>query len=251
MILFFVFIFGLIIGSFLNAVIFRLHNHESFLFERSHCMHCKHELSGLDLVPLFSFLALKGRCRYCHKKISWQYPLIELLTAIVFVLLALNYQNSIFDIHFVYSLVISSFLIVVAVYDFKHMEILDKVIYPALGIATIYNLAYGHLVQGLIGAAIVTGFFAAQYFVSKGRWIGFGDVKFGLLLGSLFGVKMSIIMLVIAYFLGAVVGVSLLASGKKKLSSELPFGVFLSISAIIMIVWGTRITEWYFNLIGL
>lgn len=254
-----IFIFGLIIGSFLNAVIYRLYVKESFLFTRSHCPHCNHELAAKDLVPLFSFLALQGKCRYCHKPISWQYPLVELLTAILFVA-AYNLHPTPYTLAF--QLVFISFLIVIAVFDYKHYLILDKVVFPALTLAVIWNIyldltthyslatTHSHFVSGLIGALVVSGFFALQYYISRGRWIGFGDVKLGLFLGSLFGVKSSIVMLFMAYALGAVVGLILIALDRKTLGSKLPFGVFLSISAIIMLLYGMHLTDWYFRLIG-
>ncbi|HEX9503792.1 MAG TPA: prepilin peptidase [Patescibacteria group bacterium] len=258
----FIFIFGLIIGSFLNAVIYRLKSGESFLFTRSHCPSCKHELAAQDLVPLFSFLLLRGRCRYCSKKISWQYPLIELSTAVSFILLALNLESGIWNLEFYYLLTVICFLIVIAVFDYKHYLILDKVVFPALGLAIIWNIyqdlaahslftTRSHFIAGILGALLVSGFFGLQYFVSQGRWIGFGDVKLGLFLGSLFGLKISIVMLVIAYFVGALVGVGLVLLNRKTFASKLPFGVFLSFSAIIMLLYGYQITDWYFKLIGL
>ncbi|OGE74074.1 MAG: hypothetical protein A3I07_01335 [Candidatus Doudnabacteria bacterium RIFCSPLOWO2_02_FULL_42_9] len=246
-----VFVFGLIVGSFLNAVIFRLHSSESIIRGRSHCVHCKHELSPMDLIPVVSFMILSGKCRYCHKKISWQYPLVELVTGLVFVLLALSSDFRLLTSEFWYLLTVICFLIIIAVFDFKHFLILDVVIYPALILATIYNLSTGFFVEGIIGALVISGFFAAQYFVSKGRWIGFGDVKLGLLLGSIFGLKLGLVMLLLAYFMGAIVGVGLLITGRKKLSSELPFGVFLSISAILIMLYGQDLADWYYNLLGL
>jgi leader peptidase (prepilin peptidase)/N-methyltransferase len=249
-ILFIIFLLGLIVGSFLNAVIFRLHSGESFVMSRSHCPHCDHELSAMDLIPVISYLLLSGKCRYCQKKISWQYPTVELLTAVIFVLIASNFVLPLTSIQFWVQVIMAGFLIVIAVFDLKHYLILDKVIFPALIIITAYNFYDGFLVNGLLGALLISGFFAAQYFISSGRWIGFGDVKFGLVLGSIFGWKVGIVMLVLAYFIGAIVGVILLIRKTKELKSELPFGVFLSIAAILMMIYGQRISEWYFGLIG-
>lgn len=252
MITFFAFILGLIIGSFLNAVIFRLYKEESFVADRSRCPHCRHELSAADLIPVLSFVMLGGRCRYCKKRISWQYPLVELATASIFVLLALNFQFPISSAQFWYQVTIASFLILIAVFDFKHYLILDKVVYPATAIVILWNLFSGEGIGGgLLSGIIISGFFAFQYFVSDGRWIGFGDVKFGFLLGNIFGIKLGIVMLVISYFIGAIVGLTLIFLKKKNLGSKLPFGVFLSISAIIMMLYGKQITDWYFRLIGL
>ena len=108
----------------------------------------------------------------------------------------------------------------------------------------------GQLVSGILGAVLVSGFFYLQYLFSKGRWIGFGDVKFGLLLGSLFGFPLALLVLLLAYCSGAMVGVSLIALGKKKLSSKLPFGTFLGFSAIIVLLYGDQIWNWYMKLIG-
>src|SRR5262249_11334368 len=106
-------------------------------------------------------------------------------------------------------------------------------------------------VDGVAAALIIAGFFAIQFYVSKGRWIGFGDVKLGLFLGCLLGIKLGLIMLLIAYWLGAVSGLILVGLGKKNLGSKLPFGSFLSLSAIIIILYGQLISNWYFRLLGL
>ena len=125
-----VFIFGLIVGSFLNCVVYRLEQDSSFLGGRSFCPLCKHKLSWRDLIPVFSFLILKGKCRYCQQKISWQYPLVELVTGFLF-FLVFHYTR--YDIpYIVYGLIITAFLIIIFVYDLKHYLIPDKVIYPAI-----------------------------------------------------------------------------------------------------------------------
>ncbi|OGE80636.1 MAG: hypothetical protein A2660_00815 [Candidatus Doudnabacteria bacterium RIFCSPHIGHO2_01_FULL_45_18] len=258
-----IFVLGLVVGSFLNVVVYRLHSGESVVFKRSHCPKCGHELAVLDLIPVVSFIWLNRSCRYCQTKISWQYPLIELTTAILFVLLAQNFQFSIFNFQFWYLLTVICFLIVIAVFDYKHYLILDKVIFPALALVTVWNIfldltthyslltTHSHFVSGLEGALLVSGFFGLQYFVSRGRWIGFGDVKFGLLLGSLFGFKLSLIFLLVSYAIGGAFGLILIVFGGKKLGSKLPFGVFLSASAIIMMLYGLKLTNWYFKLLGL
>jgi len=251
MTLIFVFIFGLIIGSFLNAVIFRLDSDGSVVMKRSHCMHCGHELEALDLIPVISFIFLLGRCRYCSRKISWQYPLVEIMTGIIFILLLISYQFQVINLKFIFDLVIVCFLVIIGVFDFKHYLILDRIVIPVLAIVIIRSIFFESILSSLIGACLVAGFFALQYYFSKGRWIGFGDVKFGLVLGVLFGLKMSIVMLIIAYFLGAIAGLTLIFLKRKNLSSQLPFGVFLSISAIIMILYGHHITDWYLKLIGI
>lgn len=269
MILIIIFLYGLIIGSFLNAVIFRLASGESFLFRRSpagrnpdrvspsgfarsHCRNCNKELQAKDLIPLFSFFYLRGRCRYCDSKISWQYPIVELATGIIFVLFALKFHMD-FGWALAYFLIIACFQIVIAVYDFNHYLILDKVLLPALALVLIYNLYLGwHFFWvGVLSGAGVAGFFLLQYFISRGKWIGLGDAKLGFFLGALAGWPQSVLLLMLAYFAGAVVGIVLVLAGRKRLSSKLPFGVFLSMSAIIIMLAGDPIMAWYLRLIGI
>lgn len=245
------FILGLIVGSFLNALIHRLHSGQSIVYDRSRCVHCKHLLSVWDLVPLFSFVLLRGKCRYCGKKISWQYPIVELATALIFILLAKNFEFQIADSEFWFQLVFACFLIVIAVYDLKHYLILDKVLVPASILASIYAVYKGEFWAGLIGVIIISGFFGLQYLASKGRWIGLGDVKLGIFLGLIFGVGQSLMLLLIAYCTGALVGIILIMKGQRQMSSQLPFGTFLAISAIIMLIYGPSLLAWYIRLLGL
>ena len=147
-----VFLTGLVVGSFLNCVIYRLNTKESFLFSRSHCPKCHHILKWYDLIPILSFIIVKGKCRYCKKKISWQYPLVEIATGIVF-LLILNYELRIMNYGFNLEIMLNSlflilnscFLIVIFVYDLKHYIIPDKIIYPAIITALIFNFQFSIL----------------------------------------------------------------------------------------------------------
>lgn len=255
------FIFGLIVGSFLNAVIFRLHANESFLSGRSKCMHCGHKLAAPDLIPLLSFLLLKGRCRYCQARISWQYPAVEFITGLSFGLIAMQFPQS--SLMLISELLFASVLIVIGVYDLKHFLILDKVVFPFLIVVFVLNLAVDFSSScllfslqcrtsgGLLAAALASGFFFLQYMLSKGRWIGFGDVKFGLLLGLIAGWPQILTVLFFAYIFGAVAGLILIAAGKKTLSSKLPLGTFLAFSGIFSMVVGQNLMLWYLALIGL
>lgn len=246
-----IFVFGLIVGSFLNAVIYRLHSGKSFLFDRSECPHCHHKISAKDLFPLFSFILLGGKCRYCKKNISWQYPIIELATGLVFILLARDFQFEIFNFQFLIQLFFASIFIIVAVFDLKHYLILDKVVLPAAAIALIYSFFAGNYVSAILSGLGFGGFFLFQYLISKGRWIGFGDVKFGLLLGLVLTWPLSLICLLLAYYAGAIVGIGLIAAGKKNFGSKLPFGTFLGFSGIITMLFGSGLVETYFKLLGL
>jgi leader peptidase (prepilin peptidase)/N-methyltransferase len=250
MIVFIFFIFGLIIGSFLNAVIFRFWEEKPIAMDRSICPHCKHVLSPFDLIPVLSFIFLRGRCRYCKKKISLQYPIVELVTGISFALLAIHHNLQPTTLDFWFQLVFIAFFIEIAVFDLKHYLILDKILLPASILAFVYAIYMHALIPGLIGVAIISGFFALQYFISGGKWIGFGDVKLGVFLGLVFGVGNGLVLLFFAYMTGAMVGLLLIWMGKKDLGSRLPFGTFLCFCGIIILLYGDAIKSWYLGIIG-
>lgn len=262
----FIFIIGLIIGSFLNALIWRLHSGESMM-DRSMCPKCRHQLAWFDNVPVISYLVLRGKCRHCGVKISLQYPLVELVTAGLFLLayqrIGINILDySYFEIAslFKYWFVISV-MIIVFIYDLRWYLILDKITIPASVVLffswTIERFYYEELFIAthwyLLVAAIVvgSGFFATQYYVSKGKWLGFGDVKLSLVMAIVLGWPNMLGAIFIAYLLGSFVGVGLILLGKKELGSKLPFGTFLSVATVIMLLYGTSIIEWYSQLIGL
>jgi prepilin signal peptidase PulO-like enzyme (type II secretory pathway) len=247
-----VFIFGLAVGSFLNVLIWRLHTGESILNGRSYCPKCKHVLGAKDLVPVFSFLFQKGKCRYCGKLIDWQYPLVELATAILFVAAFLQISDFRFQIlELLKNWFVISVMVVVFVYDLKYTLILDKVIYPAAVVALLASpLIDGQGVRrgiatALVAAAIGGGFFLLQYALSKGKWIGGGDVKMGFLMGLILGIKGLLVALFFSYVLGALAGSILVAASKKTMKSAIPFGTFLAVGTLIAMFWGEEILRWY------
>jgi leader peptidase (prepilin peptidase) / N-methyltransferase len=253
------FILGLIVGSFLNAVIFRLHSGESFARGRSKCVSCRRELSAKDLIPLISFFWLKGKCRYCKSSLSWQYPAVEFITALSFVLVG-HRAGALFSLDTLFFITFISVFILIAVFDLKHFLILDKVVFPFLALAFLFNLIFDlssscsflliscRTAGGLLSGGLASAFFFLQYVWSGGRWIGFGDVKLGLLLGFVAGWPYIIAVLFVSYMLGALVGLGLVGAGKKQLSSKMPFGTFLAASAIIILLYGRNIIDFYFNL---
>jgi len=238
-----VFIFGLIVGSFLNCVIYRLQTKESFLKGRSYCPFCKHNLGWKDLIPLFSFLFLKGKCRYCQRKISLQYPLVELATGILF-LLIFNFQTLIAAF---YLFIISCFLLIIFVYDLKHFIIPNQVIYPAIIIAFIYNL-YQLAINNFLSAFGTAAFFLVIVFLSQGRWMGVGDVKLAFLMGLLLSFPNILVALFLSFLIGAMIGVGLVLTKKKTFKSEMPFGPFLVTGTFIAMFWGQEIIQWYLDL---
>lgn len=254
-------IFGLAVGSFLNCVIYRLGKKKSFLKGRSFCPHCRHGLSWLDLIPVFSFFLLKAKCRYCHKKISWQYPLVELATALLFVLvgcrnLELYGYTNLWLWHSGFLLVISAFLIVIFVYDLKHYLIPDKVIFPAIAVAFLYHSlsswffgSWNSWFYGLGAAFGAMGFFLLIFLISRGNWLGFGDVKLVFFLGLILGWPNVLAGLFLSFMIGALIGTILIFFGKKGLKSEVPFAPFLVMGTLIALFWGEKFVSWYFNFI--
>ncbi len=255
-----IFIFGTIVGSFLNCVIYRLAPHQynggGFLKGRSYCPLCKHTLSWQDLVPVLSFLFLKGKCRHCQKKISWQYPLVELSTGILFLLIYLINRG---PSSVIFNWVVGSFLIIIFIYDLKHYIIPDKIIYPAIIIALIFNyLASVYGSEGgeeiyLFDYQFLSAFGAAAFFllivlISRGKWMGVGDIKLAFLMGLILGWPNILVALFSAFFIGAVIGTGLIAAGRKKLSSEVPFGPFLVTGTFLAMLCGEEIIDWYLNL---
>lgn len=275
---FFIFLFGLAVGSFLNVVIFRLENGWSIVNDRSKCMHCKHVLSWYDLFPILSFVALKARCRYCKKKISWQYPIVEISTALIF-LLIFNFKflisnellifNAKFLIEIFYYFFIASAFIVIFVYDLNHYIIPDEVIYLAIAIALvfnlyadtgiIYNISSLDLQFILNNSVFINHFFAAVnsfifffaiVFFTNGKGMGGGDVKLGFLMGLLLGWPMVFLSIFLSFILGSVVGILLVLRKKKNMKSMIPFGPFLIIGTMAGLFWGEEIARWYFGMIN-
>ena len=249
-----IFLLGLIIGSFLNSIIYRLSAGESFLFKRSYCPYCKKILIWQDLIPILSFLILKGKCRYCHQKISWQYPLVELATGLIF-LLIFNFSaqgGPALGWHFPFFIfLISCFLIVIFVYDLRHYLIPDKIIYPAIAITFLYRLfdiwPPTKFWWGVGLALLPSVFFLAIILFSRGQWMGFGDFKLAVLMGLFLGFPNILVALFLAVFLGAIMGVGLVISGQKTFKSEIPFGPFLVIGTFSALFWGEKLVNWYLN----
>jgi prepilin signal peptidase PulO-like enzyme (type II secretory pathway) len=217
---------------------------------RSFCPNCKRALSWQDLFPVFSYLFLRGKCRYCHKKISIQYPLVELATGILFVLV-FNYSNPVSTIFLLY---VTAVLVTIFVYDLKHYLIPDKVLFPAVIIAALFRISgFGFrisapLINYVFAAAIASGFFLAIFLISRGRWMGFGDVKLAVLMGFLLGLPNVLVALFLAFFFGAIIGIILMVFKNKSLKSEIPFGPFLIIGTFIAMLYGDQIIQSYLRL---
>lgn len=248
------FIFGLIVGSFLNVVIYRLNTGRSVARGRSQCLHCSHPLAWRELLPVLSYLAQLGRCRHCAGKISLQYPLVELMTAVIFALGAAKWWPHLAAPDGVPSLVIfwlvTSLLIAIAAYDFRHKIIPNGLVY-AFNLLALVLIAINYWpTSTLLWPNIFTGLalwaaFALLWLVSGGRWMGFGDSKLALGIGLYLGPSLGFSAIILAFWLGAAVGLILIFTprliqahthqlrtllGRAKsftIKSEVPFAPFL------------------------
>lgn len=267
MIILSLFVLGLILGSFVNALVWRIHEQAkskkkradkrySIWVGRSMCTHCGHELVAKDLVPLFSWLLLRGRCRYCRAKISAQYPLVEILTALLF---AAGYivwpygSDTVGMVMFFFFVPFVVLFMALAVYDVRWFLLPNRLVFTLtfLAAAQVGAVALvGHDIasvwQPVVGAALLYGIFWGLYQVSAGRWIGGGDVKLALPLGLIVGTPLgAFLVLFFASLLGTVVSLPLIARGKKGLTQHIPFGPYLLAACYIVLLFGDRIVAWY------
>ena len=250
-----IFIFGLIIGSFLNCVVWRLYKEESFIAGKSYCPHCRHSLGFWDLFPVLSYIFLRGKCRYCKGTISFQYPLIELITAILFSSVFI-YLGSIISLGLFFWLTIISFLIVIFVFDLKYFIIPDEVIYPAIFLSIVWllysfftgTISSHEMILSIFSSLGASLFFFLIWFFSKGTAMGFGDVKLALLIGLLLGFPNTIVALFLGFLLGAIIGSVMILLKKKGLKSEVPFAPFLVAGTVISFFFGNNIVSWYLSL---
>jgi prepilin signal peptidase PulO-like enzyme (type II secretory pathway) len=283
------FILGAAFGSFLNVLSLR-YDPDRFLFARSsiggrsHCPHCRRTLQAHELIPLISFLFLRGRCRTCGKKLSLQYPIVEALCGVLFLLIGRKiYLESIFlfpgahetDLILILALYLLIFagLLLMALIDRVWQIIPDEltVILAVLGVFLLalsassfeaYGASFvgsyaplfgfrewGIVVNRIIGSLIAGGFLLALYIVTRGRGIGFGDVKLSFALGLIFGWPDVLLLHLFAFILGSVYGIAAILKG-KGMKSLLPFGPFLALGALVVFLWGREVLDFYFSLFG-
>ena len=246
-------ILGTLIGSFINCLAWRLYKEET-IFGRSYCPKCLKQINWYDNIPLLSFILLRGKCRSCSKKISWQYPLVELITGLLFYFAFLNFGYG-SQILLLKSFIAIAVLVLVFIFDFRWYLIpVSALIWSGLVIIILGALAYpynlGYYIFSLIVALALAGlFFGAQYLITRGKGLGEGDIWLGLFLAAIFPNLRDLLVAILgAYTIGAVVGVGFLITKKKQWSSKLPLGVFLTTAAIISMFWGQAIALWYLSL---
>lgn len=250
----FVAVFGLVFGSFFNVVIYRLPRGLNLSRPPSACPGCGARIRPVDNIPLLSYLALRGRCRRCGKGISPVYPAVEALTALGFVLVYLG-AGRVVGLEFIAGCLFTSALIVLGFIDAEHQVLPDAVTMPGLVLALAYSFFRDDLgFRGaLIGAVVGGGFLMAVYgayrLIRKKEGLGMGDVTMMLMVGAYLGWMRTLLVLILASFGGAVVGVFLIARRGKDFQFALPFGTFIAPAAFFAMLWGQRIVDWYRGLL--
>ncbi len=231
------FIFGITLGSFYNVVGYRLPKEESLVYPSSHCTKCGHKLTPLELIPVFSFLFLRGKCHNCGDKISWFYPIFEFITGVLFVLAYLSFG---FSYKLVIALIFISMLVIIVVSDYHYMIIPDEVLIVALILIGITTFIGGGI--KLLGSCLLNGIisFGIMYlikllgdFIFKKESMGGGDIKLMFVIGFVLNYKLAIVSI----FLGSIIGlpISLITYHKNK-ENIIPFGPYLSLGAVIILL---------------
>lgn len=237
-------IYGVLIGSFLNVCIYRIPEKQSVVVVRSHCMSCGKQIKWYDLVPLVSFLILRGKCRYCKAKLSWQYPAVEALNGILYGIIVL--VNG-FNITSILYCLATSALLALSIIDWRTYEIPPSfnIFIGILGIIRLI-LDLPHWYNYVIGFVSVSGFLLLIFLVTKGRGIGFGDVKLMAAAGLLLGWKLIILSLGLGCVLGSIIHITLMYVKDKD--RVLAFGPYLSLGIFISMMYGEQIIEWYLHM---
>jgi prepilin signal peptidase PulO-like enzyme (type II secretory pathway) len=269
-------ILGVTFGSFVNALVWRLHElaaltgkksktaikrrkELSIATGRSMCPHCGHELAPKDLMPIVSWIWLRGKCRYCGAKIS-DSPLVELVTGLLFAVSYLAWPQSLHGVGLFQFIVWLAFVVgfvALAVYDLRWFLLPDRLVFPLIGLAIIETVVialWRHSLSALgmpaAGGVVIFGFFWMLYQVSKGSWIGGGDVKLAIVLGLLAGTPMQAFMvLFFASLIGTVFSIPQLFRGKAGLAQRIPFGPSLLLATMLVVLYGAHIANWYKSLL--
>ncbi len=266
-------VIGLVFGSFINAYVWRVSEQTkpkkkraatdkelSISGGRSMCPHCKHTLGWQDLIPVFSWLTLRGKCRYCSKKISVQYPLVELLTAALFVVSYIIWPEVLTGVEwlrFGLWLGLLVMLIALSVYDLKHMLLPNRmvkvaavIVFAAVALSVVREQSVTPIYEAVSGLLAFGGLFYVLFQLSNGKWIGGGDVKLGFVLGAwLSDVWLSLLALFMASMIGTIIAISLMLVGKAQLKTRLPFGPMLIAATIIVTLYGQALIDAYNRLL--
>ena len=250
---------GLLVGSFLNVCIDRLPQNKSIAYPPSHCEACQHKLSTKDLIPVFSYLRLRGRCRYCQASVPKRLFWVELATALIFALLYWHYGLSVeLGVMAFYACLFT----IIFVIDLEHGLILNKLIYPSMVVALLLALLPQSwltqvtwltqviepgIASAALGGAIGFAIFLLIALVSRGG-MGWGDVKLAALIGLATGFPLVFVAIIMGAILGGIVAVPLLIAKKRNRRETVPFGPFLAVAAMVTLLLGSNILNWYLGL---
>ncbi len=260
----FIFILGLCVGSFLNVFIDRSRAGVSSLTGRSHCDFCHKSLSPIDLIPIASFIVLEGKCRYCKKKLSWQYPLVEFITGCMFVFIFLqaiqifgcqlpalsSAQTSAIScgIRILPLFLIGACFLVIFVCDLKYQIIPDEMLFIIFTCVLLFQLmSRSNKIEYIISGVICFSLFLIIYHLTRGKGMGFGDVKLAFVIGYVLGLQKGLLALYLAFLTGAVVSIILILLKIKKLKQRIAFGPFMLLGAVMSYYLGEEIILWYLN----
>ena len=237
-------LYGIVIGSFVNVLILRIPIKESVALTRSHCMTCGHVLSWYELIPLFSYLFLGGKCRHCKTHISAQYPIVEALNGILYVIL---YLACGIGIECILYCLCASALLALSVIDWRTHEIpiVFNIFILLLGLIRLVT-DIGNWSQYVIGLFAVSGFLFLLFLITKGRGIGGGDIKLMAATGLLLGWQLNIIAFLLGCVIGSIIHLSIMAI--KKAGRELAFGPYLSAGVFVAMIWGEQLVSWYLSM---
>lgn len=241
--------FGLIIGSFLNVCIYRIPRDESILFPASHCTNCGNKINWYDLLPIFSYLILKGKCRHCGEKISMRYPLIEGITGALLLALYLKFGLT---LEFLKFSVLICLLIVIAMIDYDTTDVYSKTTFTGIAFGIILlMISYLYLSQKInnyiLGAVAGAGIISVIILVTGG--MGWGDAEISGMCGLFLGFRLSFYMLFVSFILGGLIGIILIVTGKKSRKDYIPFGPYLAIASVVTIFIGNSSIAWYLSIL--
>jgi len=236
-----IFVLGAALGSFLNVVIYRLPRHRSLVSPRSQCPHCGTPIAARDNIPLLSFILLRGRCRHCRRPIGWRYPLVELLTA---VLLTLLWWREGPTFRFTAAAVFVLLLIPIFFIDLDHRIVPNALSYPGIVLGLVLAIPQGRFSDALFTGAGAGALFLLIAILSRGG-MGGGDIKLAVVMGAFLGWPAIAFALLVAFTTGAVVGVALMATGRRGRRDPIPFGPFLALGAVVAWFTASTVIAWY------
>ena len=242
-------VLGVCVGSFLNVCIYRLPRGQSLASPPSRCPSCGRGLRWYHNIPVVSWLVLRGRCAHCQAPISMQYPIIELVTALVWVLIV---WTTPIGWLLASRLVLATALIVLFMIDLEHQLLPNRITLPGILVGFAFSFVappgpFDSLLGIVLGGGVLYGIAAAYYLVRKEEGMGMGDVKMLAMVGAFLGWKAVLLTLVLSSFAGAVIGMAMMALHKGNMRYALPFGTFLAVGALIAMIFGERLIAWYFG----